>query len=176
MRGATVVNKQAVPLAARIRKGMFEVALPDAGNGEPIWMAYGEAILKVMSGDYTPLSRSRSDENRNRFLGFFAKHEDIAAQGPSLVLADQGGTTRFLQTLENGRLEWDVFRAGTTTFLPTMLPGMRIVRINTSAKLPHYCQDVKPGSKGGPSQWPSGLFTWGAVPAGKTRRTACSLA
>lgn len=112
-------------------------------------MAYGEAILKVMSGDYTPLSRSRSDENPNRFLGFFAQAmRDIAAQGPSLVLAEQDGTTRFLQTLENGSLEWDVFRAGTTTFLPAMLPGMRIVRANTSVKLPHYCQDVEPGSKG----------------------------
>lgn len=176
MRGATIVSGQAVPLAARIRKGAFEVALPDAGSGDAIWMPYGEAVLKVMSGDYTPLSRSRSEENRNRFLGFFAQAlRDIAAQGPSLVLAEQGGATQFLPTLQNENLEWDVFRAGTTSFAPAMLPGMRIVRTNTSAKLPHYCQDVEPGSEVGPSQWPSGLFTWGAIPAGETRRTAFSL-
>ncbi len=173
-RGATTVSGQAVPLAARISKAGFEVALPDANTGEPLWIPYGEAILKVMSGDYAPLSRSRSEENRNRFLGFFAQAlRDIAAHGPSLILAEQEGTTQFLPTLQNRSLEWDVFKAGTTAFTPAMLPGMRIVRTNTTSKLPHYCQDIEPQSDGTPSQWPTGLFTWGGL-KDKARRTAFS--
>ena len=141
-------------------------------------MPYGRVLLRVMSGEYEPLGRSPSDEdNTRRFRGFLSQALfDIAACGPALVLADQGGTTRWFKALQNGLLEWDILDTGNARFTPAMLPGLRLVRTNSvRAKLPQHCQDVEPGSALDARQWPSGLFAWGATRDTASPRTAFSL-
>lgn len=176
-RGGTLVEGQAVPLAARMRKGHLYVALPDAVTGVPRWLPYGKAVLRIMSGDYDAFERSQSPDNRKQFHGFFAQAlRDISAGGPALVIADQGSTTHWIDTLQNQKLAWDELKAGNTTFRPDMLLGLRVVRTNAvAAKLPQYVQETDPESDDEVSQWPSGLFIWRGSEPGNNGRTAFSL-
>lgn len=112
-----------------------------------------------------------------RFWGFLTGAlRDIAACGPALVLADQGGTSSWFKGLQNGFLEWDVLDFGKgTRFTPEMLPGLRLVRTNSvRAKLLQYFQNVYPGADHELKQWPTGLFAWD-VSGEAPRRTAYSL-
>lgn len=176
-RGGTLVQGQAVPLAALVRDGSLHVALPDGTTGEPRWLPYAMAILRIMSGEYDALERSQSADNRRLFHNFFAQVlRRIAASGPALVIADQGGTTRWIDTLQNGKLAWDELKAGNTMFRPDMLPGLRVVRTNAvAAKLPQYVQELDPEGDTEVNQWPSGLFVWRSGEPGNAGRTAFSL-
>lgn len=176
-RGATFTREQAVPLAARTNQGVLEVALPDPRRGETEWMPYGRAVLKIMSGDYEPLGRGQTEDNRRLFDGFLAEAlREINETGPSLVIAGMGGTTQWFEAIQNGRLEWDALTFGGTRFEPRMLDGLRLVRTNSvAAKLPQYMQEIDPDSEDPFRDWPSGLFLWsGGAPAGGGR-TAFSL-
>ena len=55
-RGGRTQSSVALAVAARVRNGLLECALPNAADGEPEWMPYALAMLRIMSA---ALSRSR---------------------------------------------------------------------------------------------------------------------
>jgi hypothetical protein len=176
-RGGTLIEGQAIPLAAVVQEGILRIALPDTATGAPNWVPYGKAVLRIMSGEYDAFERSQSADNRRLFHDFFARVlRQISLWGPALVIADQGSTTKWIDTLQNKRLAWDELKAGNTTFRPAMLPGLRVVRTNTvSAKLPQYVQEIDPEGDDEGRKWPSGLFLWEGSELGSASRTAFSL-
>lgn len=164
---------------ARCRRaeGSLRIALPDAATGAPNWIPYGKAVLRIMSGGYDAFERSQSADNRRLFHGFFAQVlRQMSLWGPAPVIADQGRTTKWIDTLQNRKLAWDELKAGNTTFRPAMLPGLRVVRTNAvSAKLPQYVQEIDREGDDEVTKWPSGLFVWRVSELGNAGRTAFSL-
>jgi hypothetical protein len=151
--GGNIVT-QAFPLAVRIREGIVECAIPEE-SGEPEWMPYAHAALRIYSGDYGRFARNRTEQNQRKFDLFFSTALDqIDRQGPSLVLADMDTVAARLTALRNGNLLFDVLSVGNRTFSPENLPNTRIVRTcSDTAKLPCYFQTE--------ALWPGGLFGWG---------------
>ena len=152
--GGGRIRTQAFPLAARVREGRVECALPNE-SGQPEWMPYAHAALRIYAGDYGRFARNRSDENQRKFQVFFGTAlEQIDRTGPSLVLADMDTVARWLTMLRNGNLVFDTISVGNWTLSPEQLPNLRVVRTcGDTAKLPCYFQtDVA---------WPGGLFVWG---------------
>ena len=152
--GGGRIQTQAFPLAARVREGLVECALPDE-SGQPEWMLYAHAALRIYSGDYGRFARNRSDENQKKFHVFFdAALDQIDRTGPSLVLADMDTVSRRLTMLRNVNLVFDTVSVGNRTLSPEQLPNLRIVRTcSDTAKLPCYFQTD--------AAWPGGLFAWG---------------
>ena len=152
--GGGRVQTQAFPLAARIREGLVECALPDEA-GQPEWMPYAHAALRIYSGKYGRFARNRTDENQRKFHVFFgAALDQIDRTGASLVLADMDTVASRLTMLHNGNLMFDNMSIGNRTLSPEQLPNLRLVRMcSNTAKLPCYFQTDK--------EWPSGLFVWG---------------
>lgn len=144
----------AFPLAARVRDGQLECAIPEE-SADPVWLPYCEAALHILSGDYGKFGRGRQDENLARFNTFFtAVLADIDQRGPALVSAQGETLAHKLRTLENGRLELDRLAIGNRTFTPEDLPNLRLVRVSPDAKKqPYYYHETD-------SHWASGLFSW----------------
>lgn len=152
--GGGRIKTQAFPLAARVREGLVECALPDE-SGQPEWMPYAHAALRIYSGDYGRFARNRTDENQRKFEVFFgAALDQIDRTGPSLVLADMDTVASRLTMLRNGNLVFDTVSVGNRTLSFEQLPNLRIVRTcSDTAKLPCYFQMD--------AAWPGGLFAWG---------------
>jgi hypothetical protein len=157
--GGGRIETQAFPLAARVREGIVECAIPDE-SGQPEWMPYAHAALRIFSGAYGRFARNRTNENQRKFDVFFsAALDQIDRAGPSLVLADMDTVAARLPTLRNGNLVFDALSVGSRTLSPKQLPNIRLVRTcGDTSKLPCYFQTD--------ATWPAGLFAWGD--AGRT--------
>ena len=144
----------AFPLAARVRNGQLQCAIPEE-SGDPAWLPYCEAALNILSGDYGKLGRGRWDENLAKFNAFFTTVlEDIDRCGPALVIAEGETLGHKLATLQNGRLELDRLSVGNRTYTPAELPNLRLVRVSPDPrKQPYYYHHTD-------SKWPTGLFSW----------------
>ena len=144
----------AFPLAARVRDGELECAIPEE-SGEPVWLPYSEAALQILCGEYGKFGRSRRDENLAKFNAFFTTVlADIDRCGPALVIAEGETLGHTLSTLQNGKLEMDRLSIGNRTFAPEDLPNLRLVRVSPdSKKQPYYYHDTD-------VRWRSGLFSW----------------
>ncbi len=144
----------AFPLAARVRDGKLECAIPEE-SGEPAWLPYSEAALHILFGDYGKFGRGRWEENLAKFNAFFSTVlADIDRCGPALVIAEGETLGHKLATLQNGRLELDRLSVGNRTFTPDDLPHLRLVRVSPDPKKqPYYHHDTD-------AKWPSGLFSW----------------
>lgn len=154
--GGGRIQTQAFPLGARVKEGLVECALPDE-SGQPEWMPYAHAALRIYSGDYGRFARNRTNENRRKFDIFFgAALDQIDRTGPSLVLADMDTVASWLSMLRNGNLMFDTVSVGNRTLSTEHLPNLRIVRTcSDTAKLPCYFQTD--------AAWPGGLFAWGGA-------------
>ena len=148
-------SAHAFPLAARVRNGHLECALPEE-SGDPAWLPYSEAALHILSGDYGKLGRGRWDENLAKFSAFFTTVlEDIDRSGQAMVIAEGETLGHKLATLRNGKLELDQLAVGNRTYTPADLPNLRLVRVSPDPKKqPYYYHDTD-------SKWPTGLFSWG---------------
>lgn len=154
--GGGLIKSQAFPLAARVRDGIIECALPDE-SGAPDWFPYAQAALNIFSGDYDRFGRNRTEENLNKFATFFTMAlEQIDRLGPSLVILDMDTVVSQIHALNNANLAFENLRIGNRTLKPSDLPNTRIVRLcaNTD-KLPCYMQDE--------AIWPQGLFKWASA-------------
>jgi hypothetical protein len=161
--GGGSIGGQAFPLAARIRNNVLECALPEE-SGEPKWMPYAYAALRIFSGEYGRFSRNRQEENQAKFRTFFASVlEQIDKCGPTVIIAEME-TAKRLPALQNKNLIFDQLQLGNERYVPSDLTNTRIVRTSPDPdKQPHYYHET--GAK-----WPSGIFTWG-----KAQRTAYAL-
>ena len=144
----------AFPLAARVREGQLECAIPKE-SGEPVWLPYSKAALHILFGDYGKFGRGRWEENLAKFNVFFSTVlADIDRCGPALVIAEGETLGDKLATLQNGRLELDRLSVGNRTFTPDDLPHLRLVRVSPDPKKqPYYHHDTD-------AKWLSGLFSW----------------
>ncbi len=147
----------AFPLAARVREDLLECAIPEE-SGEPSWMPYAEAALRILSGNYGKFGRGGQEENIAKFNAFFrAVMEQLDRRGPTLLTVEYETVAHKLKTLENGRLEFDHIAIGNRTYLPEDLPNIRLVRVSSDPqKQPYYYHDT--GNK-----WVSGFFSWGGA-------------
>ncbi|MFL7904324.1 RNaseH domain-containing protein [Azospirillum argentinense] len=154
MVGGGTQKAHAFPLAARVREGILECAIPEE-NGEPTWMPYAKAALRILSGDYGKFARNRQEENQAKFAAFFsAVLEQIDRHGAALVMAEMDQIAHRLPALQNGKLVFDELPIGNRIYRPADLPNTRVVRTLTEPrKLPSYYHGVD-------NKWPSGLFTW----------------
>lgn len=145
----------AFPLAARIKEGQLECALPDEA-GTPQWMPYALSVLRVLKGDYGKFGRGRQEENVAKFETFFTMAmEDINRIGPALMICEGETLTHKLSALANGRLVFDQLTIANRVLTPKDLPNLRIVRTSPDPKRqPYYHHDTD-------NSWPSGLFGWG---------------
>ncbi|WP_428249588.1 RNaseH domain-containing protein [Ferrovibrio sp.] len=146
----------ALPLAMRVNKGALECALP-ADDGQPQWVHYPNAVLRMLTKDYSPFSRGRQEENVAKFNTFFAAAlKGINEVGqPSLVITEMETSVSRIPSLQNGSLTFDQLRIGGQTFTPADLPNLTLVRTSPDRrKQPHYFHDKD-------TAWPSGMFKWG---------------
>ncbi|PWC76378.1 RNaseH domain-containing protein [Azospirillum sp. TSH64] len=152
--GGGTQKAHAFPLAARVRGGILECAIPEE-NGDPSWIPYAKAALRIMSGDYGRFARNRQEENQAKFATFFsAALEQIDRRGGALVLTEMDQIAHRLPALLNGKLLFDELQIGSRNYRPGDLPNTRVVRIITEPKkLPSYYHGVD-------NKWPSGLFVW----------------
>src|ERR1043166_8355158 len=105
---------------------MVECALPNE-SGDPEWMPYAVATLRIYSGDYARFARNRGEDNQRKFEWFFANClEQIDRLGPALVLLDMETVADRLAAFRNGRLVFDNVSIGNRNFSPAMLPNTRI--------------------------------------------------
>lgn len=161
--GGGSIGSQAFPLAARIRNNSLECALPEE-SGEPKWMPYAHAALRIVSGDYGRFARNRQEETQAKFRTFFASVlEQIDKCGPTIIIAEMEAAKR-LPALQNRNLIFDQLQLGNERYVPSDLTNTRIARTSSDTdKQPHYYHET--GAK-----WPSGIFGWG-----KAQRTAYAL-
>jgi hypothetical protein len=147
----------AFPLAARVRDGVLECAIPEE-SGEPAWMAYGLAALCILSGNYGKFGRGRQEENIAKFEVFFtAVLHQIDRRGSAIVIAEYETVASKLRTLENGRLTFDRLAIGNSSYAPADFPNLRLIRISSDPKKqPHYYHTTE-------VKWVSGLFSWEAA-------------
>lgn len=146
----------AFPLAARVRENVLECALPEE-SGEPCWLPYAQAALRVISGDYGKFGRNKQEENMNKFSMFFTNvFEQIDRIGePTLLIAESETTAHKLPALQNQHLAFDRLRVGNETYTPERLPNLRIVRTSLDVKRqPHYYHETE-------QKTTQGLFSWG---------------
>ena len=162
--GGGRIKGHAFPLAARVRAGVLECAIPEE-SGEPKWMPYARAALRILSGDYGRFARSRQEENQARFHAFFsAALEQIDARGAAIVIAEMETIAHRLAALQNGNLVFDRLQVGNQTYAPTDLSNTRIIRTSPDPrKQPHYYHGTE-------NKWPTGIFGWGTA-----ERTAYAL-
>lgn len=162
--GGGRISGHAFPLAARVNKGILECAIPEE-SGDPRWLPYGNAALRILAGEYGRFARNRKEENQAKFHNFFAAVlEQINRCGPSLVIAEMETISHRMTALQNQYLGFDRLQIGNRTFLPSDLPGLRLARTSPDpAKQPHYYHETD-------TSWPSGIFTWGDA-----KRTAYAL-
>ena len=149
-------NGLTFPLAARVRQGVFECALPS--EGRPHWLPYAEATLRVLTGQFDTYDRSSTHESLHAYAAFFAAAlEQIDHHGPSLVVVEPTTLAHKLPALHNANLTFDRLTIGTRTFTPDQLPNTRIVRLSQELgqKQTHYHE--------GSSKEVSGFFTWGSA-------------
>ncbi|HKY81075.1 MAG TPA: DUF3962 domain-containing protein, partial [Sphingobium sp.] len=132
----------AFPLAARIKEGQLECALPDEA-GTPQWMPYALSVLRVLKGDYGKFGRGRQEENVAKFETFFTMAmEDINRIGPALMICEGETLTHKLSALANGRLVFDQLTIANRVLTPKDLPNLRIVRTSPDPKRqPYYHHD-----------------------------------
>jgi hypothetical protein len=161
--GGGSIGSQSFPLAARIRNNSLECALP-AESGEPEWMPYARAALRIVSGNYGRFARNRQEETQTKFRTFFANVlEQIDKCGPTIVIAEME-TAKRVPALQNGNLIFDQLHLGNERYVPSDLANTRIARTSPDPdKQPHYYHET--GAK-----WPSGIFGWGGA-----QRTAYAL-
>jgi hypothetical protein len=154
--GGSGIATQAFPLAARVRDGIVECAVPSPA-GEPEWRPYGLAALSIFSGEYGRFTRSRDDDNVERFHLFFCDAlEQIDRHEGAVVLLDGDTLGQVIRPLQNGNLAFDRLQVGNRDFEPTALPRTRLIRfVADSKKLPTYYHADD-------TEWPAGLFAWGA--------------
>ena len=145
----------AFPVAARVRDGFLECALPQE-SGEPEWLPYSLAALRIFSGNYGKFARNRQEETLAKFNAFFSVVlEQIGRHGATLLLAEMETVAHKMSSLQNGRLVFDRIQLGNRTYQPADLPNLRILRISPDAKKqPYYYHDTD-------NKWTSGLFRWG---------------
>lgn len=158
--GGGTLATQTFPLAARIREGVLECAVPSEGDG-PDWKPYALTALGIFSGSYGRFGRNRGEENMARYGHFFSEAlEQIDRAGETLVILDGDVLAKFIRPLQNGRLTFDALQVG-QDFRPSDLPNTRMVRfVADGAKLPTYYHLDE-------TEWPQGLFSWEGA-----RRTA----
>ncbi|WP_375462629.1 RNaseH domain-containing protein [uncultured Methylobacterium sp.] len=153
------VEKQSFPLAARVKEGILECAVP-TDEGEPNWQPYGLAALAIFAGEYGRFNRGRDEENLGRFHMFYdTALEQIddaagASKGGGVVLLDGDRLGTIIKSLQNGNLALDNLQVGNRSFRPADLPNVRMVRfVSDDEKLPTYyhLEDTA---------WPGGLFAW----------------
>ncbi len=144
----------AFPLAARVRDGILECAIPEE-NGEPLWLPYAEAGLRILSGNYGKFGRNGQEENLQKFSNFFnSAVEQINARGQSILIAEAETIAHKWPSLQNGKLVFDELMIANKRFAPYQLPNLRVVRVSPDPKKQptHYHEtdhkDV------------SGLFSW----------------
>lgn len=145
---------RAFPLAARVRQGALECAVP-AENGEPEWIPYAEAGLRILSGNYGQFGRSRDDETEQKYGAFFANVlEQIDSHGACVVIAEAETIAHKWPGLQNGKLIFDHLPVTNQTFTPSKLPNTRIIRVSPDPKKQptHYHE--------GENKDVSGFFTW----------------
>lgn len=148
------IDTQAFPLAARVRAGLLECAIPGPDN-EPRWQPYALAALDVFSGDYSRSPRTRDKETLAGLQHFFATAlEQIDRHGQTLVLVEADTVSGVAPGLQNAQLEANRLVIGQRAFAPSDLPNSRLIRFTADdARLPAYYHL-------GDGQWPTGLFAW----------------
>ena len=144
-------DHHAFPIAVQVRNGVIRCALPTAEG--MVWQPYGEAALRVLTGDYKHFDRSR--ENERQFSHLFANiFEDLSRGGECLVMVAKDKVAK-VHTLDNGSLEFDQLILGGKPFRAGNPANLRVIRIDSGGpKQPCY-------SHGTDAKWPSGLFQWG---------------
>jgi hypothetical protein len=152
--GGAFHQSQALALAARMKDGRLEAAVPNEA-GAPVWGPYARTALRVLCGEYERFGRGRQADNRARFETFFAQAlTDIDRAGPALVLAEGETLRHKLDTFLNGEMVFDRLTLGVDVLTPRDLPNSRLIRLSPDRnRQPSYYQDG--------TQWPSGLFLWG---------------
>lgn len=147
---------QALALAARVKDGRLEAAVPNEA-GAPVWAPYARTALRILCGEYERFGRSRQAENVARFETFFARAvTDIDRGGRALVLAEGETLRHKLKTFLNSELTFDRLAFGVEAMTTTDLPNTRLVRLSPDRdRQPPYYQDT--------TKWPSGLFAWGGA-------------
>lgn len=145
---------QAFPLATRVRHTLLECALPRA-NGEPEWLPYAEAVLRVLSGHYGKFARTRNADTERQYAHFFAETlTQIDSLGPCLVMLEAETLAHKWPALLNNQLCFDKITLANQTVTPQTLPNTRLIRISSDTKkIPmHYHE--------GPQKDVSGFFYW----------------
>lgn len=155
--GGGTIATQTFPLAARIRDGVLECAVPTREGG-PEWRPYALTALNIFSGEYGRFARNRGEENIARFGGFFSEAlEQIDRLGDAIVILDGDTMAKFVKPLQNGFLAFDGIDLGVGPHGPADLPHTRLVRfVAEGAKLPTYYHLDE-------TEWPQGLFSWGGA-------------
>lgn len=144
----------AFPLAARINQGRLECGVPTP-SGDPEWLPYARACLRLAQGDFSPFGRSHDDHTRAKYGAFFAAAlEQIANRGPCLVMVEEGSVAHKWPGVQNAHLTFDNLTAGTRTFTPAQAPNLRVIRTSLSAQRlpPHYHEQT--------NKEVSGFFSW----------------
>jgi len=142
-------QSQAFPVAVRVRAGVMDCML----LGDSEWLPYAQAVLKVLSGDYGRLDRSRNPTNTATIERFYANAlKTLNHDGPAIVMVERESSGA--PSFDNGKLSFDRLELGGTCLTPRDLPNLTIVRTSTDEnKLPFYYPE-------GTDQWASGLWSW----------------
>jgi hypothetical protein len=140
---------QTFPVAVRLRSSVIECIL----LGEPNWMPYAQAMLKILSGDYARFDRSRKPQTTTTIERFYADVlRTLNVDGRTIVMVERESSD--VSTFDNGNLTFDSLKLAGMHFTPRELPNVSIVRTSTDEnKLPFYYPE-------GTDQWKSGLWSW----------------